>query len=95
MPRYRRPDGRYGKPRYNQAAKIVRRFGGELSLSRALGIHRTSVYRWQMQRPYGSDGIIPGPMADKIRQVARLNGVLLRETDWVPELISYGDDHED
>jgi len=80
-----RNTGLYGRPKYNQAAKVVARFGGEAALSRLLNISRISVYRWQYSRPYGSDGLIPTAKVERIKELARANGVLLRPEDWVPE----------
>lgn len=83
MPRIRNT-GQFAFPTYNQAAKIIQRFGGEAKLAALIGISRVSVYRWQYKRPYGSDGLIPSAHIEKIRAVARHEGVLLRPEDWVP-----------
>lgn len=85
MPR-KRNSGQFGRPRYDQAAKVVARFGGEAKLARLIGVSRITVYRWQYQRPYGSDGLIPSPQIAKIRAVARGEGILLRDEDWVPRV---------
>lgn len=77
--------GAYGLPTYNQARKIVARFGGEAHLARLIGVARTTIYKWQYKRPYGSDGLIPSAQIEKIKAVARLEGILLRAEDWVPE----------
>lgn len=93
----RRPrnQGQFGKPTYNQAQKIVARFGGEAKLASLIGISRISVYRWQYRRPYGSDGLVPTAQIEKIKNVARLEGVLIRPEDWVPETIKYETDKPD
>ena len=85
MPRIRNT-GEFAFPTYNQAAKIIARFGGEANLAKLIGISRVSVYRWQYKRPYGSDGLIPTAHIEKIRAVARHEGVLLRPEDWVPQV---------
>lgn len=90
MPRTRNL-GKHGRPTYNQAAKIIRRFGGEARLAKLIGLQRPSVYRWQYQRPYGSDGLIPSEHVEKIKAVARIEGVLVRPEDWVPEVVRYDD----
>lgn len=82
----RRNSGQFGCPTYNQAQKVVARFGGEAKLAALIGVSRVSVYRWQMRRPYGSDGLIPSVQIEKIKAVARLEGVLLRPEDWVPSV---------
>ena len=80
-----RDSGQYGRPTYNQARKVIARFGGEQHLANLLGISRISVYRWQYRRPYGSDGLVPTAKIAAIKQVARLEGVLLRDADWLVE----------
>jgi len=81
--------GKYGRPTYNQAQKVIRKFGGEAKLAEIVGCSRISAYRWQYQRPYGSDGLIPTAMVEKINSVARTHGVLLTPMDWLPERIDY------
>lgn len=81
--------GKYGQPTYSQAQKIVAKFGGEASIARALGISRITAYRWSYARPYGSDGLIPSAVIDKIRQVARIEGIVLTAEDWMPERVIY------
>lgn len=81
--------GKFGRPQYNQVAKLVAKFGGESRLARAAGCSRISVYRWGYERPYGSDGLVPSAMVERIQQVARAEGVLLTPHDWLPERIDY------
>lgn len=81
--------GKFGRPNYRQAQKIVAKFGGESAIARALNISRITAYRWSYARPYGSDGLIPSSMIDKIRQIARIEGILLTAADWEPERITY------
>lgn len=84
-----RNNGLHGRPKFNQARKIIARFKNESTLARLLGISRISVYRWQYSRPYGSDGLIPSAQIEKIRAIARKEGVLLRNEDWVPERLHW------
>lgn len=93
MPKIRNT-GQFGCPTYNQAAKVIARFGGEAKLAGLIGISRISVYRWQYKRPYGSDGLIPSAQIDKIRGVARIEGILLRPEDWVPEVVKYDENNQ-
>lgn len=81
--------GRYGRPTYNQATKVIRKFGGEHELAEALGIHPVTPYRWQYARPAGTDGLIPIGMQARIHEVARINGVLLTPEDWAAERVIY------
>lgn len=81
--------GLHGRPTYNQAKKIVSKFGGELQTAKALGVGRTRVYCWQYARPYGTDGLIPRHMIDRVQRIARLHGIILTDRDWAPERIDY------
>lgn len=81
--------GKYGRPTYNQAAKIVAKFGGEAACARACGLSRMTIYRWQYRRPYGSDGMVPSRQVDTVMKAARMWGVCLVDSDWWPERIKY------
>lgn len=86
---HKRNLGEFGCPTYNQAQKVIARFGGEAKLAALIGVSRVSCYRWQYKRPYGSDGLIPTAQIEKIKAVARIEGILLRPEDWVPEVNHY------
>lgn len=88
MPRIRN-QGKHGRPTWNQASKIVAKFGGESQLAKIIDCSRISVYRWSYRPPYGSDGLIPNAAVTKINSLARLHGVLITERDWIPEKIRY------
>jgi len=88
MPKIRNT-GQFGCPTYDQATKIIARFGGEAKLAKLIGVSRVSCYRWNYRRPYGSDGLIPTAQIEKIKGVARLEGILLRPEDWVPQVVKY------
>ena len=81
--------GKYGRPTYNQAQKVIFKFGGEAAVAKLFGISRITVYRWQYARPYGTDGLIPTPMVEKLNSIARVQGVLLTSNDWLPERIQH------
>ena len=68
-------------PTYDQADKIIRRFGGVAALAEALGVQRITVYRW---RGRNAEGLIPTKQIDKIKKVARLHGIMLTPSDWEP-----------
>lgn len=89
MPRLTRNTGRYGCPTYTQASKIIARFGGEKHIAEALGINRITVYRWTYAAPYGTDGLVPAPRIDRIKTVAREQGVFIHDDDWVVEVAEY------
>ena len=91
MPRVRNT-GQFAFPTYNQAAKVIARFGGEAKLAALINVSRVSVYRWQYKRPYGSDGLIPTAQIEKIKAVARHEGVLIRPEDWVPSVNRWDDE---
>lgn len=86
-----RGTGKHGRPAYNQSAKIIAKFGGEAALAQAIGISRITAYRWGYAKPYGTDGLIPGRMVERIEKAARLHGILLTAADWLPEKINYED----
>ncbi len=88
MPRIR-GNGQFGRPTYSQSAKIIKKFGGENAIARILGISRITAYRWGYAKPYGTDGLIPAHMLNRINSVARLEGILLLPADWLPEKIQY------
>jgi hypothetical protein len=90
MPRARN-HGQFGCPTYDQARKIVSRFGGERNLALLIGCNRISVYRWSYARPYGSDGLIPTAQIDRIKDIARSEGIVLTAQDWEPKRITYDD----
>jgi hypothetical protein len=79
--------GKYGRPRYNQAAKVIAKFGGEPMLADLLGVSTTTIYRWQYAKPCGTDGLVPSSKVEQIIALARQEGVLITERDWLPERI--------
>jgi hypothetical protein len=81
--------GLHGRPTYNQAKKIVAKFGDERKTALALGVSRITVYRWQYSKPYGTGGLIPGHMVERVQRVARTEGIVLTDKDWMPERIDY------
>jgi len=81
--------GKHGRPTYNQAKKIVGKFGNESEAAGIFGVSRITIYRWQYGRPYGTDGLIPGHMIERVQRAARLHGVVLTDADWRPERIDY------
>jgi len=104
-PKFRDPDapkpgrkpGRspYSNPTFNQAAKIIAKFGGPGLCARILGLERTTVYYWLYRAPRGRDGLIPPLMVDRIQRAARLEGIVLTPEDWVPQRISYSENAND
>lgn len=94
MPRPR-GTGRYAKPTYDQAQRIIRKFGGESRLAAMLGVSRISVYRWGYARPIGTDGLIPSHWIKRINDMARIEGVLITPQDWAIAKIKYDEPPED
>jgi hypothetical protein len=90
MKRHREP-GKYSRPRYDQAAKISARFGGEALLAKALGVARTTIYRWQYQPPVGTDGLVPSSAVKRVLAAARREGIVIRWQDWEPQRVVYDD----
>lgn len=87
-----RNKGMYGCPPFNQAQKIINRFGGEREIAKALGLNPVTVYRWQYIHPYGRNGLIPLGQIEKIKAAARINGIMLLPQDWVPERNNWSDE---
>ena len=81
--------GKHGRPTYDQAKRIIVKFGGEAKVASLLGISRVTVYRWQYGRPYGLDGLIPIHWVDKLQRAARTEGIFLTADDWLPTRINY------
>ena len=84
-----RVQGKHGQPQFNQAQKVISKFGGEAKLAVILGMSRTAIYLWTYAAPYGSDGLIPSRARVRIEQAAGVLGVDLTPQDWTPELITY------
>ena len=89
MPGKPKGQGKHARPTYNQAHKIITRFGGEPTLARLLSVRRETVYKWNYARPIGTDGLIPADKIDRIRAVARLHGIIITKDDWTPEVNTY------
>jgi len=87
-----RNQGMYGYPPFNQAEKIIKRFGGEQALAKALNLNPVTVYRWQYTWPYGRDGLIPRGQIERIKAAARNMGVMILPEDWVPERNHWSDE---
>lgn len=81
--------GKHGRPAFGQAAHIIAKFGGEARLAGLIGVSRITLYRWQMQPPAGTNGLIPNHQREKIVSVARMDGVLLTAEDWDQRRIRY------
>lgn len=73
------------KAKFNQAEKVVARFGGYSKLAALLGVSRQTVYRWLQPRPIGTEGLIPTSQTPAILELAKTHGVDLADVDWAPE----------
>ncbi|CAB4121016.1 hypothetical protein UFOVP7_14 [uncultured Caudovirales phage] len=73
---------------YNQAEKIISKFGNARRLAELIGVHPVNVYRWTYPRARGgTDGLIPTSSLAKILLAARTDGILLTLDDFVPERV--------
>ena len=73
---------------YNQAMKIINRFGNARQLAKLIDTDPCNVYRWSYPREKGgTDGLIPTRAMGKVMAAARINGVLLTIEDLTPERI--------
>lgn len=73
------------KPKFNQAEKVISRFGGSTKLAALLGVSRVTIYRWMQPRPVGTDGVIPSSKVPLLIDAAREAGIDLTDVDWSPE----------
>ena len=71
-------------PTWDQADKILARFGGVKAVADLLGVAITTVYRWRYPAPYGRDGLIPPAQLALLRAKARLVGILVTPDDIHP-----------
>lgn len=85
----KRGSGRFAKPTWNQAAKVIRKFGSEAEFAKAVGVSRITAYRYQYAHPYGTDGLIPTRKVEDVKIAARIYGIVLSAADWEPERIRY------
>lgn len=69
-------------PTSQQAKKILAKFGGPAAAAKALGLQRSTVYRWTWGKPEGTGGYIPVSAIPLVRRTARLHGILLTNDDW-------------
>ena len=73
---------------YNQAEKIIAKFGKASRLAQLIGVHRVNVYRWTYPRAKGgTDGLIPTASLGKVIAAARADGILLTMDDLAPERV--------
>lgn len=76
----------------NQAERIIAKFGGARRLAKLMGQidenegrKPASVYRWTYPRERGgTGGIIPAAALKTIMKLARIEGIVLSETDLYP-----------
>lgn len=73
---------------FNQASKVIAKFGGHSRLAKLIGLNRIQVYRWTYSRNKGgTGGLIPTNSFAKVLNAARLEGILLTMDDLTPEKI--------
>lgn len=66
------------------AAKVIRLFGGKSSLARELGIHRSSVGRWDWPKERrGAGGGVPRKHHQKILDLSKSRRLGLRAEDLI------------
>jgi hypothetical protein len=67
------------------AQSIIHRFGGPSALATILGVHRTRVSNWQRERAKGgTDGLIPQRYHPRLLNYAKVHGIALEATDFLP-----------
>ena len=75
---------RHPQTTYDQAQRIAAKFGGEGALAKALGLNRTTTYRWVHDPTYKMDGLIPAQHVRAVQQAAQAMGIRLTPEDWAP-----------
>lgn len=73
-----------------QAARIFKKFGGPQVLAKLLNMERTGVYKWAYPNDYkhqGTGGLIPNKHLPRVRELARLHGILLTAEDLMPDTL--------
>ena len=86
--------GRYGRPTYTQAHRIIEKFGGPARFASAVGIRRETAYHWCYARPYGADGLIPSSQIDAVMRAARAEGIFITPEDWIPTRAVYSSESD-
>ena len=81
--------GKYARPTYTQAQRIIAKFGGPARFASAVGIDRVTAYHWCYARPYGADGLIPSSQIDAVMRAARSEGIFISPEDWIPTRAIY------
>lgn len=67
-----------------QAERILNKFGGAGRLSRALGLSRSTCFKWTYKKENGgTGGVIPYKYHDKIKKIAELNDIEILAEDWL------------
>jgi hypothetical protein len=74
----------------SQAHRVIAKFGRPRDLCRALVLagedvrDPSVVYRWTYPKPFGTGGLIPNSAIPAILNAARLQGILLTDTELMP-----------
>lgn len=89
VPRPPKGSGKHGRPTYGQAARITKMFNGPTAFAAAVGVDRVTIHRWNYAKPYGTDGLIPAAMVERVERAARVEGILLTPNDWAHTRIDY------
>lgn len=86
-----RPPRRYGPedPPKSQVERIFAKFGGASKLRKALadvGATRciSALYRWNMERPAGTGGLVPSSAWPHVLKAARYHGIVITPEDLMP-----------
>ena len=78
--------------RYDQAAKVIRKFGSPYKMAEFVRIHPANIYKWTWDKARGgTDGLIPSRSMPEVMRGARLAGILLTAEDLYPNVIPDGD----
>ena len=70
---------------FDQANRIIRKFGGARRLAAVLRYEPSRVYKWTYSREKGgTGGLVPAASVTAIQAAADLQGIALTDSDWAP-----------
>lgn len=74
--------------RYDQATKIINKFGSPYKMAEYVRISPATIYKWTWSRERGgTDGLIPARSMQEVIRGARIAGILLTAQDLFPEVV--------
>lgn len=70
---------------YNQAQRIITRFGGYARIAQAIGKDVSAIYKWNYDKIRGgSNGLVPSSAIPDVVKAADILGIEFKPGDWDP-----------